>query len=56
MERHLRAVRDDADLRASLVQHGLETILACHTCSHRADELLAILGRVAESRPLEHVA
>jgi spore maturation protein CgeB len=56
MERHLRAVRDDPDLRASLVQHGLETILARHTCSHRADELLAILGRVAGSRPLEHVA
>ena len=56
MERHLRAVRDDADLRASLVRSGLETILARHTCSHRADELLAILGPVAQSRPLENVA
>jgi spore maturation protein CgeB len=56
MARHLRAVRDDPDLRASLVRHGLETVLARHTCSHRADELLAILGRVAGSRPLEHVA
>ena len=56
MQRHLSAVRDDADLRASLVRHGLETIRARHTCSHRADELLAILGRVGQSRRLEHVA
>ncbi len=44
MERLLRAVRDDPDLRASLVRHGLETIRARHTCRHRADELLAIVG------------
>ena len=56
MQRLIRAVRDDAGLRSSLAQHGLETVLARHTCSHRADELLAILGRVAQSRPLEHVA
>jgi spore maturation protein CgeB len=37
-------VRDDLDLRASLVRHGLETIRARHTCRHRADELLAIVG------------
>jgi len=56
MKQHLRAVRDDVDLRASLARHGLETVLARHTCSHRADELLAILGRVAQSRPLETIA
>ena len=43
MERHLRAVREDADLRASLVRHGLETIRARHTCAHRVDELFAAL-------------
>ena len=42
METHLRAVRDDPDLRASLVRHGLETIRARHTCAHRVAELLAI--------------
>jgi spore maturation protein CgeB len=26
----------------SLRRHGLETILARHTCAHRVDELLAI--------------
>lgn len=42
MLRHFRSLREDADLRASLVRHGLETIRSRHTCSHRADELLAI--------------
>ena len=56
MQEHLRAVRDDKDLRAYLASHGLETVLARHTCSHRADELLAILSRVSGHRqPLEHV-
>lgn len=56
MERHLRAVRDDAELRASLVRHGLHTILARHTCSHRAGELLTILDRMGASRSLESAA
>jgi spore maturation protein CgeB len=42
MARHLAAIRDDPALRESLVSHGLETILARHTCAHRVDELLAI--------------
>jgi spore maturation protein CgeB len=42
MTRHLSALRDDPALRESLVAHGLETILARHTCAHRVDELLAI--------------
>lgn len=51
MARHLRAVRDDADLRASLVAHGLETIRARHSCAHRADQLLAIAaGLTAPAR------
>jgi spore maturation protein CgeB len=49
MEAHLRAVRDDGALRKSLVTHGLETILARHTCAHRVDELLAIVERIAPS-------
>ena len=47
--RHLRAIRDDAGLRSDLVRSGLETILARHTCAHRADELLAIAGRLKAS-------
>ncbi|MBP2310618.1 glycosyltransferase [Azospirillum melinis] len=42
MAAHLRAVANDADLRAALVRSGLETIRARHTCAHRAAELLAI--------------
>ena len=50
MRRTLAALRDDADLRASLVRHGLETILARHTCGHRVDELLAVLDTL-EAQP-----
>jgi spore maturation protein CgeB len=34
----------DADLCASLARAGRETILARHTCAHRVDELMSILG------------
>jgi spore maturation protein CgeB len=51
----LRALRDDPAARRELAQRGLETVLARHTCSHRANELLHIvrtLGRRgAEARP-----
>jgi spore maturation protein CgeB len=43
MERHLAALRDDPALRAALVESGLATIRARHTCAHRAQELLAIV-------------
>ncbi|UIJ45046.1 glycosyltransferase [Sphingomonas cannabina] len=47
MTRHLAALRDDPDLRSSLIAHGLETIRARHSCAHRVDELLAIAARLA---------
>jgi spore maturation protein CgeB len=47
MERRLRALCADPDLRAQLARDGLETILARHTCGHRADELIAIFRRIA---------
>jgi spore maturation protein CgeB len=46
MERQIRRVLDDADLRAHLASHGRDTILSRHTCAHRVDELLAILDEV----------
>ncbi|WP_298091319.1 glycosyltransferase [uncultured Sphingomonas sp.] len=46
MTRHLRALAQDADLRAALVAAGLETIRARHTCAHRVDELLAIADQL----------
>jgi spore maturation protein CgeB len=50
MGRHLKAVRRDPQLRAALVRSGLETILARHTCAHRAEELLAVHARLAPAR------
>jgi spore maturation protein CgeB len=47
MERHMRAVAHDADLRAALTSSGLETIHARHTCAHRVDELLAIVAQLS---------
>ncbi|MGN6058962.1 MAG: glycosyltransferase family protein, partial [Sphingomicrobium sp.] len=46
MTRALIDIARDADLRASLVRSGLETIKARHTCTHRVDELLAIAGKL----------
>ena len=44
MTAQLNAMREDADLRASLIRSGLETIRARHTCAHRADELLTVVA------------
>jgi len=44
MQAHMASVSSDADLRRSLIDHGLKTIAARHTCAHRVDELLAILA------------
>ena len=46
MVRHLSALRDDPELRASLVRSGLETIRARHSCAHRVDELLGVLAQL----------
>jgi spore maturation protein CgeB len=54
MTEHLRAVMQDADLRRSLVENGLATIRARHTCAHRAAELLAIVARLKPALALEN--
>ena len=56
MERHLRALHADADLRRSLTDHGLTVIRARHTCRHRADELLEIARRLRAPALQESVA
>ncbi len=53
MAAHLRALDADAALRASLAAHGRETILARHTCAHRARELLGIAAQIGQSARLE---
>jgi spore maturation protein CgeB len=49
MQRHLRAVLNDADLAGTLRENGLAAIRARHTCDHRVDELLAIAASLASS-------
>ncbi len=44
MRRHLQALMHDPGLRKSLVAHGLATIARRHSCTHRVDELLAIVA------------
>jgi spore maturation protein CgeB len=56
MVEQLRRVRDDAELRHSLIQSGLETIRTRHTCGHRADELISILERLDAPTALRSVA
>ena len=45
----LQDVAEDPDLRAHLVASGLETIRARHTCAHRVDELMRVVGYIAPS-------
>ena len=42
MRGHLRTLLADPAQRQALAAHGLQTILARHTCAHRVQELLAI--------------
>lgn len=53
MTRALRALRDDAAMRADLARRGLETIRARHTCGHRAAELLGHLARLRSVAEME---
>jgi spore maturation protein CgeB len=53
MERHLKAVCNDADLRRSLAENGLNAIRSRHSCSHRAEQLLAILATHRAGAPME---
>lgn len=45
MADHMRALRDDPQLRAALAASGLETVKARHTCHHRAEQLLSLVER-----------
>ena len=56
MQAHLRALREDADLRRALAAHGLATIHRKHTCAHRVDRLLSIVREIAQHTCEEAVA
>jgi spore maturation protein CgeB len=49
MATHLEAVLTDRALGKRLVQHGLRTIRARHTCAHRVDELIGIAAALGLS-------
>jgi spore maturation protein CgeB len=49
MVRCLRSVLNDSDLRRALVEHGLSTIRARHTCGHRVDELMSVYQDLSEA-------
>jgi spore maturation protein CgeB len=49
MQTHMRALRDDAGLRQALAAHGLATVRARHTCTHRVTELMDIVHQVRGS-------
>jgi spore maturation protein CgeB len=52
----LHALLHDAGLSTRLARHGLETILARHTCAHRVDELLRIHAELQPARRTEGIA
>ncbi|WP_172124376.1 MULTISPECIES: glycosyltransferase [unclassified Devosia] len=56
MQRLLAEVLADRDRAAALATAGLETIQARHTCRHRVDELLAILGQHGTARVSNQLA
>ena len=45
MTRHMSTLLDNPELARQLAEHGRQTILRRHTCSHRADALLSIHRR-----------
>jgi spore maturation protein CgeB len=53
MERHLRTLANDPDLRGSLVRNGLSAIRSRHSCAHRVNQLLAILKTLGVDAPEE---
>jgi spore maturation protein CgeB len=56
MTRHMIALRNDAELRASLAASGLETIRARHSCAHRVQELLAVHSALSSRNVKETAA
>jgi len=50
MKAALKRVIEDPDEAAARSEHGLSTILARHTCRHRAEQLLGVLADVRRDR------
>jgi spore maturation protein CgeB len=52
----LTVLRRDPGLREEMICHGLGAINARHSCAHRADELLRLIGRMQGVRPQTRLA
>ena len=50
---HLKALLHEPALRRSLAERGLSAIRSRHSCSHRADQLLAILSTLGAGAAME---
>lgn len=53
MREAMQAILEFPEFAAKLRQSGLETIRTRHTCAHRVDELLAIVGELRGATPVE---
>jgi spore maturation protein CgeB len=49
MKEHLLTLMNEPEFARALAERGRETILERHTCGHRVDELLEILGELGHS-------
>jgi spore maturation protein CgeB len=47
MARHLRQLLNEPEAAQALAEHGHATLLSRHTCAHRVDELLTLVGERA---------
>jgi spore maturation protein CgeB len=52
MEREISALLAEPDRADTLARQGRETILARHTCAHRVDELMSIVGELSGTSEL----
>jgi spore maturation protein CgeB len=55
MTRHLHHLTHDAEFRATLAASGVRRIADRHSCTHRARELLAIVGQLAHAEQPERM-
>jgi spore maturation protein CgeB len=53
MNKAMKALLYDEEMRRELIANGLETIQARHTCAHRVDELLAIDASVRPTQQFQ---
>jgi spore maturation protein CgeB len=56
MKTHLKDVIFDRELAQQISQHGLNSVLARHTCAHRVDELLEIVREITDVAEATSVA